>query len=110
LVHLEIITHNPEYSTEDVARAIQNWLIGFEMFIFSFAFKYAFSHKDFATRIIRPARSVSGKERLSFFSAFFDTSFPFDIVTETGAVLRTQSPTELQPLSSFSPNRKLEQL
>jgi len=47
LVRLEMITHTVTHSTDDVARASQNWLICGEMFVFSFAFKYAFSHKDF---------------------------------------------------------------
>lgn len=68
--------HTPFYDTEDVAKALQNWLICVEMFIASLAHRYAFSHTEF----------IDGQDgsMCRFLLAFFDSTIPVDFLLELG--------------------------
>ena len=41
------ITHTAFYTKDNVARALQNWLVCIEMLLFAICHKYAFSYKEF---------------------------------------------------------------
>ena len=64
------ITHTAFYTKDNVARALQNWLVCIEMLIFAICHKYAFSYKEFVD-----VRDVSARNVLS---ALFDSTVPVD--------------------------------
>jgi len=97
LVHMKVITHTVTHSTDDVARATQNWLICGEMFVASICFSYAFSHKDFLSRL-RPSlplksATATAKDRPNFFSALFQSSLlvPLDVIQDTHGLFYQKS-------------------
>ena len=73
------ITRTPFYDTEDVARAIQNWLICVEMFLASLAHRYSFSHLEYCDNGTAPGMC-------RFLLAFFDSTIPLDFVFELGTL------------------------
>ena len=70
------IVHTPFYDTDDVARALQNWMICIEMFLASIAHRYAFSHTEF----------IDGQDGgiCRFFLAMCDSTIPVDFLLELG--------------------------
>jgi hypothetical protein len=73
------ITQTPFYDTDDVARAVQNWLICVEMFLASLAHRYSFSYTEYSDNGTAPGIC-------RFFLAFFDSTIPLDFVFELGAL------------------------
>ena len=59
---------------------------------------YAFNHKDFISRSVNTIRkgsthTPSGKERVTFFNALFQSSLlaPVEMIHDTGALFKEQS-------------------
>ena len=67
------------------------------MFIFAFAFKYAFTHLDFKRKSIKYEA-----EKLSFASALFQSTIPFDIFDDTSLLLKKRRRSHT-PLSNQVP-------
>jgi hypothetical protein len=76
-VGMGYIKHTPFYDTDDVSRALQNWLICVEMFLAALAHRHAFSYQEYVDR---------GEESgvCQFVVALFDSTIPFDFVLELG--------------------------
>jgi hypothetical protein len=68
------ITHTAFYTRENVATALQNWLICLEMLAFAIAHKYAFSYKEYVD-----VRDPTAK---NFMVALFDSSVPVDFIVD----------------------------
>ena len=68
------ITHTAFYTKDNVARALQNWLVCIEMLMFAICHKYAFSYKEFVD-----VRDVSARNVLS---ALFDSTVPVDFIID----------------------------
>jgi|TARA_B110000091_G_scaffold164916_1_gene176215 hypothetical protein len=68
------ITHTAFYTKDNVARALQNWLVCIEMLLFAFAHKYAFSYKEFV--------DVRDPSARNFLTALFDSTVPVDFIMD----------------------------
>ena len=62
------------YTKENVATALQNWLICLEMLAFAIAHKYAFSYKEYV--------DVRDPTARNFLTALFDSSVPVDFLVD----------------------------
>ena len=75
------ITHTAFYTKDNVARALQNWLVCIEMLIFAIAHKYAFSYKEYVDVRDRNARN--------FLTALFDSTVPVDFIMDMQSFAHT---------------------
>ena len=68
------ITHTAFYTKDNVARALQNWLVCIEMLVFAICHKYAFSYKEFV--------DVRERNSKDFITALFDSTIPVDFIMD----------------------------
>ena len=78
------ITHTAFYTKDNVARALQNWLVCIEMLMFAICHKYAFSYKEFVDVRDRSARN--------FLTALFDSTVPVDFIMDMRTFAHTFDP------------------
>lgn len=77
LVKEGVIHSTFDYTTDQIARGLQDYLICIEMFFASMAHMYSFSHKDFLA--LKPANAPKRNLR----QAFFDSALPGEVIEDT---------------------------
>jgi hypothetical protein len=95
LAYYKVFAVHITYTTEDISRGLQDYLICIEMLVFAILHMYAFSHKDYLSE-------AEGGMRTPFLKAFLGSSLPTDVVEDVGASV--QRITE-KVKSTASPNK-----